>query len=277
MYLFSGDGIISSILNLATYHLVAGGPLIFVSLLGLLFWFQEGRVPISFYFGLSYLALSTYVITDHIYIPYLITFGILLFIAVGFDFFRDNLEVHPRRLTALFCFLLLIMLSFSNVFFVYQMDSKGKEDFYYTMNVSETSFSTSSWVDKSLLPSAFESNDINRDRRIAAYSNHISLRDSSYLSSGLVNMSNMQVESISIVDMYLNASDYLWKWRNYSNFSSEIYGEKSFSVVNLAMPSAKGQASIGYAVLDYYYKNMPDFTYRIYSNSELAVYWSYNY
>ena len=80
VYLFSGDGIFSSILNLATFHLLAGSPFIFISFLGLIFWFQEGRVPISFYFGFTYLVLSTYVISDHIYIPYLITFGILLFI-----------------------------------------------------------------------------------------------------------------------------------------------------------------------------------------------------
>ena len=277
VYLFSGDGIISSILNLATYHLIAGSPLVFVSLLGLVFWFQEGRVPISFYFGLSYLTLSTYVISDHIYTPYFITFGILLFISVGFDFFRDNLEVHPKRLATLFCSLLLIMLSFSHVFFVYQMEAKSREDFYYTMNVSETSLSTSFWSDESLITSVFESNDKSRDRRIAAYSTHISFRDSISLSSGLVNTSDMEVERISVADMYLNASDNLWKWQNYSNHSSELYGKKTFSVVNLAMPSARGQSSISYAVSDYYYKYMSDFTYRIYSNSELAVFWSYNY
>ena len=277
VYLFSGDGIISSILNLATYHLIAGSPLIFVSLLGLIFWVQEGRVPISFYFGLSYLALSTYVISDHIYIPYLITFGILLFTSVGFDFFRDNLEFHPRRLTALFCLLLLILLSFSNTFFVYQIESKEKEDFYYTMNVSSTSFSASSWTDTSLLTSVFESNDVSKDRRIAAYSSHVSLRESSELSSGLVNMSDMELDRTSVIEMYLNASDHLWKWQNSFNFSSEIHEKKTFSVVNLAMPSASGTSSNGYAILNYYYKNMPDFTYRIYSNSELAVYWSYNY
>ena len=277
VYLFSGDGIVSSILNLATYYLIAGSPLIFVSLLGLIFWVQEGRVPISFYFGLSYLALSTYVISDHIYTPYLITFGILLFTSVGFDFFRDNLEFYPRRLAALFCLLLLIMLSFSNIFFVYQIESKEKEDFYYTMNVSSTSFSTSSWTDTSLLTSVFESNDVSKDRRISAYSNHISFRNSLYLSSELVNISDMDVERISVVEMYLNASDNLWKWQNSVNSSSGIYEKKTFSVVNLAMPSASGTSSNGYAVLNYHYKNMPDFTYRIYSNSELAVYWSYNY
>ena len=87
----------------------------------------------------------------------------------------------------------------------------------------------------------------------------------------------MDVERISVVEMYLNASDNLWKWQNSVNSSSGIYEKKTFSVVNLAMPSASGTSSNGYAVLNYHYKNMPDFTYRIYSNSELAVYWSYNY
>ena len=274
VYLFSGEGITSSILNLATFHLLAGSPLIFVSLLGLIFWFQEGRVPVSFYFGLTYLALLTYIISDHIYIPYLITFGILLFISPGFDFFADNLQDHPKRLVVLSILLLLLMTTFSNMFLAYQLDSKEKENFSYSPNIRETSFAASFWVDEAFNSSVFESNDVIRDRRIAAYSNHISLRDSSELSSGLVNMSDMKVERISVVEMYLNASDHLWKW---DDSSSVIYEKRTFSVVNLAMSSASGQSSKGYAVLDYHYKNMPDFTYRIYSNSELAVYWSYNY
>ena len=103
------------------------------------------------------------------------------------------------------------------------------------------------------------------------------MRESSELSSGLVNISDMELERTSVIEMYLNASDHLWKWQNSFNFSSEIHEKKTFSVVNLAMPLASGTSSNGYAILNYYYKNMPDFTYRIYSNSELAVYWSYNY
>tara|TARA_Y100001934_G_C11747535_1_gene493189 strand:- start:4 stop:486 length:483 start_codon:yes stop_codon:yes gene_type:complete len=160
------------------------------------------------------------------------------------------------------------------MFLAYQLDSKEKENFSYSPNIRETSFAASFWVDEAFNSSVFESNDVIRDRRIAAYSNHISLRDSSELSSGLVNMSDMKVERISVVEMYLNASDHLWKW---DDSSSVIYEKRTFSVVNLAMSSASGQSSKGYAVLDYHYKNMPDFSYRIYSNSELAVYWTYNY
>ena len=277
VYLFSGDGIFSSILNLATFHLLAGSPLIFVSLLGLIFWFQEGRVPISFYFGLSYLTLSTYVISDNIYIPYLIVFGILLFIIPGLDFLVDNLKTHPKRLTALSVFLLLLLVSFSHMFLAYQIDSKEKPHFYYSPEVRETSFAASFWTDKNLIASVFESNDVIKDRRIAAYSNHISITESMEISSSLVEISDMEVERTPPIQTYLNASDHLWLWKNSEEFSSKINDNKTFSIVNLAIPYAKGQSSIGSAVLDYHYKNMPDFTYRIYSNSELAVYWTYNY
>ena len=277
VYLFSGDGMLSSILNLATFHLLAGSPFIFLSLLGLIFWFQEGRVPVSFYFGLSYLALSVYVISDHVYIPYLITFGILLFISPGFDFFVENLEDHPKRLVTLSVLLLLLMTSFSNLFLAYQLDAKEKDNFSYSANIRQTSIEASFWVDDSIFTSVFESNDVIKHRRVAVYSSHTSFRDSSALSSDLVNISDMDVERIPITEMYLNVSDHLWKWSNQANHSSERYENKTFSVVNLAMPFASGKSSIGFAFLDYYYKNMPDFNYRIYSNSDIAVYWSYNY
>ena len=277
VYLFSGDGIFSSILNLATFHLLAGSPFIFISFLGLIFWFQEGRVPISFYFGFTYLVLSTYVISDHIYIPYLITFGILLFISPGFDFFADNLQDYPKRLVILSTLLLLLMASFSSLFLAYQLDSKEKENFSYSPNIRETSFDASFWTDENFLISVFESNDVNRDRRIAAYSDHISLKDSSELSSDLVYIPDMEVERISLSELYFNASDHLWKWQDNANSSSKTYENKTFSVVNLAISFSSGKSSIGYAVLDYHYKEMPNFTYRIYSNSEIAIYWSYNY
>ena len=127
------------------------------------------------------------------------------------------------------------------------------------------------------LISVFESNDVNRDRRIAAYSDHISLKDSSELSSDLVYIPDMEVERISLSELYFNASDHLWKWQDNANSSSKTYENKTFSVVNLAISFSSGKSSIGYAVLDYHYKEMPNFTYRIYSNSEIAIYWSYNY
>ena len=103
-------------------------------------------------------------------------------------------------------------------------------DFYYTLNVSSTSFSASSWTDTSLLTSVFESNDVSRDRRIAAYSNHVSLRDSYYLSSGLVNISDMKVERISVVEMYLNAR--ATKGIGPKKIEMEMYSKKDDSMHN---------------------------------------------
>ncbi len=78
------------------------GPFIFVSLLGLVFWFQEGRVSYPYLFSMSYLALGLFVISDLTYIPYLWTFGVLLLIVPGMDFFEDNLEDNPDRQSILF-------------------------------------------------------------------------------------------------------------------------------------------------------------------------------
>jgi hypothetical protein len=123
----------------------------------------------------------------------------------------------------------------------------------------------------------FESNDEKRDRRVAAYSDMITQSDSLQLSQGLVNVERMEVERISIKDMYWNASDHLWKWNNSGIFSSAIGQNISLSVVNLGMPDMSGNPSTLFLTLNYYYKYMPDFTYRIYSNTELALYWTPGY
>ena len=47
--------------------------------------------------------------------------------------------------------------------------------------------------------------------------------------------------------------------------------------LNLEMAEMSGKSSTLSLVLDSYYKNMPNFTYRIYSNDELALYWTFEY
>ena len=59
---------------------------------------------------MAYLALGLFVISDLIYIPYLWTFGIILLIAPGMDFFTDNLEDNPDRESILFSLLLIYLL-----------------------------------------------------------------------------------------------------------------------------------------------------------------------
>ena len=71
-----------------------------------------------------------FAISDLIYIPYLFTFGILLFVAPGVDFFIDNLQDYKNRLGAFFIFLTLLTISFSNLDLVYRIDAHEKENFY---------------------------------------------------------------------------------------------------------------------------------------------------
>ena len=90
VYFFSGIGIFSAMFNLIMYYMINVGPFLFISILGIVFWVQKGRVSQGYFFSMSYLALSFFVISDIIYIPYLVTFGILLLIVPGIDFFIDN-------------------------------------------------------------------------------------------------------------------------------------------------------------------------------------------
>jgi hypothetical protein len=132
-------------------------------------------------------------------------------------------------------------------------------------------------MDGNLEKGIFESNDQKRERRVAAYSDMQAQSDSLALSEGLVEIERMEIERISVKDMYWNASDHLWNWNNTELFSSEIGQNRSLSIVNLGMPDMSGKSSTLSLTLNYHYKNMPDFTYRLYSNTELALYWTTGY
>jgi hypothetical protein len=125
--------------------------------------------------------------------------------------------------------------------------------------------------------SIFESNDQKRERRLAVYSNMVAIGDSSELSSGLISLEDMEIERISVKEMYWKTSDHLWTWNNSSIMTSDIQSNISLSVVNLGMPDSSGQSSTLSIISSPYYEFMPNFTYRLYSNDELALYWSYGY
>jgi len=277
VYLFSGYGALSSIANLALYYMINVGPFIFISILGIVFWVQEGRISQSYLFSMVFLTLSFFIISDLIYIPYLVTFGILLFIAPGMDFFIDNLEDHPRRLSVIFSIFTIIILSFSYYDLAYRIDAHEREQQYYTYYVRDSSISASQWMDSNVEITVLNSNDLKRERRLAAYSDMVSSQDVDELSSGVVNINEMEIERISIKEMYWESLDHLWEWENSGNLTYDSEKNSTLSVVNLGMPEFSGKSSTLSLVLDSYYKNMPDFTYRLYSNDELAIYWTFEY
>ena len=85
----------------------------------------------------------------------------------------------------------------------------------------------------------------------------------------------MEIERISVKEMYWESSDHLWEWNNTEVLTSNTKVE--ISIVNLEMEDMRGKSSTLSLVLDSYYKNMPDFTYRLYYNDELALYWTLEY
>ena len=253
------------------------GPFLFISILGIVFWVQEGRISQSYLFSMAFLTLSFFIISDLIYVPYLVTFGLLLFIAPGMDFFIDNLEDHPRRLSVLFSVFTVIILSFSYYDLVYRIDAHEREQQYYTYYVRDSSISASQWMDSNIESTVLDCNDEKRERRLAAYSDMISYQDVGDLSSGVININEMEIERISVKEMYWQSSDHLWEWDNSSNLTYDSTKNSTLSVINLGMPEFSGKSSTLSLVLDSYYKNMPDFTYRLYSNDELALYWTFEY
>ena len=197
--------------------------------------------------------------------------------APGFDFFLDNLQDYPKRIAVLFSVLTVILVSFTYVDLGYRVAAHEREAQFYTYYVRDSSISIAQWMDDNLENEIFESNDAKRERRVAAYSDMQPQSDSLQLSQDLVDIERMEVERISVKDMYWNSLDHLWEWNNTVIFSSEISQNRSLSVVNLGMADMSGKSSTLSLVLNYHYKYMPDFTYRIYSNTELALYWTPGY
>ena len=123
---------------------------------------------------MAYLALGLFVISDLIYIPYLWTFGIILLIAPGMDFFKDNLEDNPDRESILFSLFAVLILSFTHYDLKYRLEAHEKEEVYYSYYIRNSSLTASAWIERSLEESVLESNDVKRERRIAAYSGFVS-------------------------------------------------------------------------------------------------------
>ena len=274
VYYLNDGTILSSIVNLAFIYLINVGPVIFLSLIGLIFWIQEGRVPFSYIFSLLLLALTLFAVSDIIYIPYLFTFFILLFVAPGIDFFIDNLQDYKNRLSVFFIFLILLTLSFSNLDLAYRVDAHERENVYYSYNIRESSISTGLWVNENFYEEILESNDQKRPRRVIAYTDSISLTDSAELSSNQIVLSDMELKRYSIIDLYWYSEDHLWEWENRSN---QTNFEVNLSLVNLGMANSSGKSSTYSLTSDSYYKSMPEYNFKLYYSKELALYWTNNY
>ena len=109
------------------------------------------------------------------------------------------------------------------------------------------------------------------------YSDFIALADMDELSSGIVSIDEMEIDRISVKELYWKSSDHLWEWDNSANLTLDVQKNKTISIVNLGMADMSGKSSTLSLVHDSYYENMPDFTYKLYSNEELALYWTFEY
>ena len=84
----------------------------------------------------------------------------------------------------------------------------------------------------------------------------------------------MDIERRTIIDLYWFSEDHLWKWTNKSNQTQFDY---NLSLVNLAMANFSGQSSTYSLISNSYYKNMPEYNFKLYYSKELALYWTNNY
>ena len=159
----------------------------------------------------------------------------------------------------------------------YRLSSHDNEDLYSSYNVRESSISVGLWSCQNLGSEIFESNDQRRPRRIAAYSDLINIDDTNMLSAGLINISDMNLSRLPWSEIYWNASDYIWDFDNYSNFLFKNNQQLRVSIINLNFANFSGQSSTSSLTLDFYYKNMPNYNYKLYNTKELAVFWTEDY
>lgn len=273
VYYLNDGTILSTIVNLGFIYLINVGPLMFISLVGIVFWIQEGRVPLSYVFSLLLLSLALFSISDLIYIPYLFTFFILLFVAPGIDFFIDNLQDHKKRLGTFFIGLILLTISFSNLDLSYRVGAHEQEDLYHTYNIRDSSISTGLWINENFYAEILESNDQKRPRRVVAYTDSINIGDSTQLSSNLITLSDMELKRISLFDLYWYGEDHLWEWDR----SNQTDFDVNLSLVNLGMANFSGKSSTYSLTVSSYYKSMPDYNFKLYYSKELALYWTNDY
>ena len=274
VYYLNDGTILSTIVNLAFIYLINVGPVVFLSLIGVIFWIQEGRVPFSYIFSLLFLSLTLFAVSDIIYMPYLFTFFILLFVAPGLDFFIDNLQDYKNRLEVFFIFLILLTFSFSHLDLDYRVGAHEREELYYTYNIRESSISMGHWIDENFNQEILEANDQNRQRRVIAYTDSINVADLGELSSNQIAISDMELKRYPILDFYWYGEDHLWEWENRNN---QTKSNVNLSLVNLRMANFSGQSSTYNLILDSYYKSMPEYNFKLYYSKELALYWTNNY
>ena len=98
-------------------------------------------------------------------------------------------------------------------------------------------------MDSNAESTVLDCNDLKRERRLAAYSDMTSSQDVEELSSGLVNINHMEIERISVKEMYWQSSDHLWEWNNTQELTLEARAEITISIVNLEMAEMSGKSS----------------------------------
>ena len=84
----------------------------------------------------------------------------------------------------------------------------------------------------------------------------------------------MELKRYSIFDFYWYGEDHIWKWENAAN---QTNFDVNLSLVNLGMANFSGKSSTYAIISNSYYKNMPEYNFKMYYSKELALYWTNNY
>ena len=282
-YLFKGDGALIVILNLGLYYGLTVGPMLLLGGLGLARWFQQGRLSAGAYLTLLFIAGMMFIITDRLYMTHLLALGLLLTVAPGVAMLGRGLAQAPHRLTVTLVGLVTVAAFFSAVDLDHRLAKHENPVTYYSYHLRDTTLNTALWSDAHLPGEIFECNDGRRVRQVDTYSRMVALKDADMLPLEILAPDDLNLSWQGWVKLYRNQYDNLWDITNNASLRENLTKSRTVTVVNLAFPFQEGQASnpgglrpsVHYRALgedDPLYR--PWNRYRLYVDSELAIYWS---
>jgi len=282
-YLFKGDGALIVILNMGLYYGLTVGPMLLLGGLGLARWFQQGRLSAGAYLTLLFIAGMMFIITDRLYMTHLLALGLLLTVAPGVAMLGRGLAQAPHRLTVTLVGLVTVAALFSAVDLDHCLAKHETPVTYYSYHLRDTTLNTALWSDAHLPGEIFECNDGRRVRQVDTYSRMVALKDANELASEVLTPEEMKLKWWGWVKLYREQPNHLWDITNNASLRENLTKSRTVTVVNLAFPFQEGQASnpgglrpsVHYRALgedDPLYR--PWNRYRLYVDSELAVYWS---
>ena len=284
-FIIEGDSIFIMLINVLFYYFLNFGPLLILSLLGVIYIFRKNHISAEEYL-LTYLLLFCIIFSlDRTYIPFIASLFLSILVALGSEFSFNNLERSTSSIQLCFCILVALSISFSVLDFADRLESKESTINNHTLYTREATLDSSLWIKTHFSNNIIESNDRYRLSQITSHSGAISYDLPFPISHGLMDYRNSNptfigIENISYGTKYIWTVDGIKSTQEGCPPSTSFWIENciSLSITNLAFPHESGSSnSINDISLDAHFVWLNHSTYILHQNNELSTSWSRNY